>query len=298
MASAASRSAVTWAWYSEVAEQFLSLRTDLGVPTAVTTTKQGVGVDVDDALPDDQRTLVQIVGGDPVTDPGDGLGEVVLHPGQDQQARLFGVLLHDQDGPGGASEGDGAAAVLGLQLAGLVEVAHQQDGGAGPLGQVGKRGGRPPDAGVVVGVDRLRQVGGDRVNHQQLGLDLADRHLKAVLMLGQGQGPDLAVLVALQGHGGDAGEVGTVGQQPRHDGVGEVVLGADDHHAGCLPLLDLPGHRRAGGGAGGEVKGDGGLGPLWISLKDGHLAQGDPVRPQPVDVRPGDRVEHDVAVAG
>ena len=37
------------------------------------------------------------------------------------------------------------------------------------------------------------------------------------------------MLVALQGNGGDAGEVGAVGQQPGHDGVGEVVLGTGDH---------------------------------------------------------------------
>src|SRR5215211_8202146 len=136
--------------------------------------EQDVGVDVNDALPDDQGTLVQVVGGHPVAHAGDGLGEVVLHPGKHHQARLLGVLLHDQNGAGGASKGNGAATpVLGFQLAGLVEVAHQHDGGAAALGQVGQRGGCPADAGVVVGVDRLGQVGGDRVDHQQLGLDLA-----------------------------------------------------------------------------------------------------------------------------
>ena len=71
--------------------------------------------------------------------------------------------------------------------------------------------------------------------------------------------------------------------QPRHDGVGEAILGVLDDDVGCGKIIDCTRQRVAARDRGRNRHGGGGLAIPGVALDDGDFAERDVRLPQPLD---------------
>jgi hypothetical protein len=170
-------------------------------------------------------------------------------------------------------------------------VAHDQNRDVGPLGQELEGVQGPADVLVAVGVDLPGQEGHERVDDDQANPEAGGvgvvgvagaPALDAVGVGGQLDRAGAALVEDVVDHG-DQAQVGPGGLQPRPDGVGDAVLGAQQQHR-HRPLGPVAvGERRGGGEPGGQVEGEGRLAEPGVAVDDDDLPGRDTTRPHPAD---------------
>ena len=157
------------------------------------------------------------------------------------------------------------------------------DGQAMATRQFGQRRKHPPHVRVLVGID-LAGVSGDRIDHDQPGFrNLLEHFFEARQVLFE---REVSALVSERYafHGDDVAVIGTGFVQSRRDGVGQVVFGVEEQHAGGRVLQERQiGPRLAAGDAGGDVESDERLAKARITGQQRELAQRNAAGPEPLE---------------
>jgi len=151
-----------------------------------------------------------------ISEAGLRRGEVVLDLSQHPTLGEFGIGGDEPTGAAGAEDADGpAAAVEGVGVACLVEVANHEEGGSqfvGKLGE-GEQGGANA---LVAGGGHTLEKGHDGVDHDKLSFGVAMAEPEPIGLSGEAEGGGPARRGA---HHEDAGEIGAEGLEAQGNGV-------------------------------------------------------------------------------
>jgi len=177
------------------------------------------------------------VGFDLVAEVWGWLAEVVFGGGEDARGLVRGVCGDEQAGAGGGEDADGASATIeGIGRGAFGEVADEEDGTAGALGQVGQGSEDLTDLLVTGGVNAASQHGHERVQDDQAGVDALNGPFQEFQIVAEGEGTvDESHLVGIEtGDGGeqqDAGRIAARSLQAGSQGVTCVIFRGDQDDA-------------------------------------------------------------------
>ncbi len=177
------------------------------------------------------------VGSDLVAEVWSWLAEVVFGGGQDAPGLVRGVRGDEQAGAGGGEDADGAGSTIeGIMRGTFGEVADEEDGTAGALGEVGQGSEDLTDLLVTAGVNAASQQGHERVQDDQAGVGALNGPFQELQVMGEGEGTiDESHLVGIEtGDGGeqqDAGRIASRSLQAWSQGVTCVIFRGDQDDA-------------------------------------------------------------------
>ncbi len=206
---------------------------------------------------------------------------------------VVGIGGEEEAGAGGADDADAAETTVERVGTGrLVEVADDDDGGAGALGRGFQRAQGMADVLIDAGTDPGGKKGDEGVEDDEGGIGLLDDGVEDGEVAGEGEGAAGLGAIGDGDEDDDALGIAAGGIDAGADGVEDVVLGGEEEDAARGSRFRVAaGEGIAAGDAGGELAEEGALAETGVTIEDGDLASGDAAGPEPAQGFGGDIAE-------
>ena len=237
------------------------------------------------AIPDDAGDIGAGNGLEAEGEGGRRTGKIAFGEGEDAALGIVGIGGEEETGAGGADDADAAeTAVERVGTGRLVEVADDDDGGAGALGGCFQGAEGVADVLIDAGADAGGEEGDEGVEDNEGGIDAGDEGVEDGEIAGEGEGAAGLGAIGDGDEEDDALGIAAGGIDAGADGVVDVVLGGEEEDAaGGSRFRVITGEGIAAGDAGGELAEEGALAETGIAVKDGDLAGGNAVPPEPAE---------------